>query len=327
MELIKKLTAVYGPSGREETVAGVIMTLLREEGLEPRTDGMGNVIVKVGGEGKKLVFMAHMDTVGLLLTRIDKDGFGYFTNIGWLDPAMIAHNMVVFENGVQAAVCISDNKVGKEIKLGDLYLDFGFASKEETEKNISVGDMAVYKPVYLEQGEKIMSTYLDDRCGCVILLSALKKMRDLKNEVWFVFSAQEELGARGAGPAAYGIDGAVGIAVDVTAVDDVPGSAHDGTAILGKGAGIKVMDRNTLSRPVVMEAMRKAAIREDISTQNEMMLGGGTDAGRMAETGSGMAVGGISLPTRYTHSPVEICHKNDYLACVRLVAALAETEF
>lgn len=327
MELMKKLTAVYGPSGREETVAGVIMNLLRERGLEPRTDGMGNIIVKVGGEGQKLVFMAHMDTVGLMLTRVDKEGFGYFTNIGWLDPAMIAHTMVVFENGVQAAVCISDDKVGKELKLKDLYLDFGTSSKEETEKLVSVGDMAVYMPMYHEQGYKVMSTYLDDRSGCAILLSALDGMQNLKNEVYFVFSAQEELGARGAGPAAYGIDGAVGIAVDVTSVDDVPGSAHDGTASLGKGAGIKVLDRNTLSRPRVMEAMRKAAAREGILTQNEMMLGGGTDAGRMAETGSGMAVGGISLPTRYTHSPVEICDKNDYLACVRLVAALAETEF
>lgn len=327
MNLLKNLTALYGPSGREGAVAGAIMAHLRDQGLEPREDAMGNVIVRVGGEGQKLVFMAHMDTVGLMLSRIDKDGFGYFTNIGWLDPAMIAHTMVVFENGVQAAVCISDNKIGKEIKLTDLYLDFGFDSKEETEKHVSVGEMAVYKPMYLEQGEKIMSTYLDDRSGCAILLSALEKMQNLKNEVWFVFSAQEELGARGAGPAAYGIDGAVGIAVDVTAVDDVPGSAHDGTARLGKGAGIKVLDRNTLSRPRVMEAMRRAAAREGIPTQNEMMLGGGTDAGRMAETRNGMAVGGISLPTRYTHSPVEICHKNDYLACVRLVAALAETEF
>lgn len=327
MKYLKELTAVYGPSGREAQIAGVIGTILREKGLSPREDAMGNVIVKVGGSGNKLVFMAHMDTVGLMLTRVDKEGFGYFTNIGWLDPAMIAHTMVVFENGVQAAVCISDNKVGKELKLKDLYLDFGTSSRDETEKLVSVGDMAVYTPKYHEQGEKVMSTYLDDRSGCAILLSALDQMKELKHEVYFVFSAQEELGARGAGPAAYGIDGAVGIAVDVTAVDDVPGSTHDGNARLGKGAGIKILDRNTLSRPAVLEAMRRASAREKIPSQNELMLGGGTDAGTMAETRVGMAVGGISLPTRYTHAPVEICDKNDYLACVRLVAALAETEF
>ena len=83
----------------------------------------------------------------------------------------------------------------------------------------------------------------------------------------------------------------------------------------------------TAVSPAVLEAMRRASAREKIPGQNELMLGGGTDAGRMAETRGGMAVGGISLPTRYTHSPVEICDKNDYLACVRLVAALAETEF
>ena len=56
------------------------------------------------------------------------------------------------------------------------------------------------------------------------------------------------------------------------------------------------------------------------------MTGGGTDAGPMAQSGAGMVVGGISLPCRYTHAPIEVCDKNDMEACVRLVAALAETE-
>ena len=112
----------------------------------------------------------------------------------------------------------------------------------------------------------------------------------------------------------------------MTAVDDVPGSIHDGTAALGKGAGVKVLDHSALCRPELIKTMNRIAGERNIPVQGDIMTGGGTDAGPMAQRGSGMAVGGISLPCRYTHAPLEICDKNDFDACVRLIAALAETE-
>ena len=216
--------------------------------------------------------------------------------------------------------------MGKELKAKDLYLDFGTGSREETEQLVSVGDMAAFVPRFMESKNRILSTFLDNRAGCAILLDALDQMKNLKNEVYYVFSVQEEVGTRGAGPAAFGIQGSIGIAVDVTAVDDVPGSIHDGTAVLGKGAGIKILDHSALCRPELIAAMDKIAKEHEIPVQKDIMTGGGTDAGPMAQSGAGMAVGGISLPCRYTHAPIEVCDKKDMEACVRLVAALAETE-
>ena len=261
-----------------------------------------------------------------MLTEIDKDGYGKFTAIGWLDPATIAHTPVRFENGTVAAICIQDDKVGKELKAKDLYLDFGTGSKEETEQLVSVGDTAAFVPSFMESPNRILSTFLDNRAGCAILLAALDEMKNLKNEVYYVFSVQEEVGTRGAGPAAFGIQGSIGIAVDVTAVDDVPGSIHDGTAVLGKGAGIKILDHSALCRPELIAAMDEIAKAHEIPVQKDIMTGGGTDAGPMAQSGPGMTVGGISLSCRYTHAPIEVCDKKDMEACVRLVAALAETE-
>ena len=325
-ELLEKLTGIYGPSGQEKQIGQWLCAYLEERGVETRTDAMGNVIAKIGGHGKKLVFSAHMDTVGLMLSSIDENGFGSFTNIGWLDPATIAHTPVRFANGTAAAVCIRDDKVGKELKLKDLYLDFGTENRAETEKLVSIGDTAAYVPRYMETPKRIIAPFLDNRAGCAILLEALDQMKNLKNEVYFVFSVQEEVGTRGAGPAAYGIQGVYGIAVDVTAVDDVPGSIHDGTAALGKGAGIKILDHSALCRPELIETLNRIAGERDILVQGDIMTGGGTDAGPMAQSGAGMVVGGISLPCRYTHAPMEICDKNDFDACVRLAAALAETE-
>ena len=158
------------------------------------------------------------------------------------------------------------------------------------------------------------------------MLQALDQIKNLKNEVYYVFSVQEEVGTRGAGPAAFDIQGSIGIAVDVTAVDDVPGSIHDGTAVLGKGAGIKILDHSALCRPELISAMDRIAKAHDIPVQKDIMTGGGTDAGPMAQSGAGMTVGGISLPCRYTHAPIEVCDQKDMEACVRLEAALAETE-
>lgn len=326
IETLKTLTALYGPSGSEQPVQVWILRYLQERKIDAHTDVLGNIIAKIGGSGKKLVFSAHMDTVGVMLTDIDKDGYGKFSAVGWLDPATIAHTPVRFENGTVAAICIQDDKVGKELKAKDLYLDFGTGSKEETEQLVTVGDTAAFVPRFLETNGRILSTFLDNRAGCAILLQALDQMKNLKNEVYYVFSVQEEVGTRGAGPAAFGIQGSIGIAVDVTAVDDVPGSIHDGTTVLGKGAGVKILDHSALCRPELIAAMDKIAKEHDIPVQKDIMTGGGTDAGPMAQSCAGMAVGGISLPCRYTHAPIEVCDKNDMEACVRLVAALAETE-
>ena len=325
-EMLKTLTALYGPSGSEGAVQAWLLDYLREKHIAAKTDALGNVVAKVGGSGKKLVFSAHMDTVGLMLTEIDKDGYGKFTAIGWLDPATIAHTPVRFENGTVAAICIRDDKVGKELKAKDLYLDFGTASRAETEQLVTIGDTAAFVPRFMEANGRILSTFLDNRAGCAILLQALDEMKNLKNEVYYVFSVQEEVGTRGAGPAAYQIQGSIGVAVDVTAVDDVPGSIHDGTAVLGKGAGIKILDHSALCRPELIQTLDRIAREHGIPVQKDIMTGGGTDAGPMAQSGAGMAVGGISLPCRYTHAPLEVCDQQDMEACVRLVAALAETE-
>lgn len=297
-ELLEKLTGIYGPSGQEKKIGQWLCAYLEERGVAVRTDAMGNVIAKVGGQGQKLVFSAHMDTVGLMLTAIDEKGFGSFTGIGWLDPATISHTPVRFGNDAVAAVCIRDDKVGKELKLKDLYLDFGTESRAETEKLVAIGDTAAFVPRYMETPNRITASFLDNRAGCAILLEALEQMKQLKNEVYFVFSVQEEVGTRGAGPAAFGI----------------------------QGAGVKVLDHSALCRPELIKTMNRIAGERNIPVQGDIMTGGGTDAGPMAQSGSGMAVGGISLPCRYTHAPLEICDKNDFDACVRLVAALAETE-
>ena len=140
-----------------------------------------------------------------------------------------------------------------------------------------------------------------------------------------MFSAQEEVGLRGAKTVSYTIDPDYGIAVDVTDVDDVPGSERYGTTQLGKGAAIKVMDSSVICHPKMVSKLEELARANDICVQRDILRAGGTDAGVMTVNRAGVITGGISVPCRYIHTPCEMADLGDVDACVALVTALAQT--
>lgn len=327
-ELLQKLTAAFGPSGCEGEVRSVISELVAPYVDELSTDAMGNLIAHKKGPGKKLLFAAHMDSVGMIVTHIEKEGFVRFGPVGWLSPADIRRQGVVFQNGVRGVVAVPEDKEEeKELKLSDLYIDLGVKSREEALGLVRLGDVCVYDAPTYGQNGKVFSKYLDNRSGCAVLIAALERIKQPQNDLWFVFSVQEEVGLRGAKPAVFGVDPDIGIAVDVTLSDDLMGCAHNCSSVLGKGPGVKVMDGSVICQPEVVRWMNAVAERAGISVQQDILRGGGTDAGAIQSSRMGVYTGGINIPCRYTHAPLEICDLGDIEACARLAAALAESEF
>ena len=145
---------------------------------------------------------------------------------------------------------------------------------------------------------------------------------DHTNDLYFAFTTQEELGLRGSKPAAYTIDPDYGIAVDVTIGEELDDSKK-GTSVLGGGAAIKVMDNSVICHPEMVESLEKLALSSKIPFQKDVITGGGTDAGSIHLTRAGVVTGGISIPCRYIHSPVEMVEKSDVTAAARLIAAFA----
>ena len=168
---------------------------------------------------------------------------------------------------------------------------------------------------------------MDNRVSCAVLLRALERMSNIPNDLYFLFSVQEEVGLRGAKTAAWEIAPDYGFAVDVTDVNDTPGSEKSGTVQLGKGAAIKVMDSSVICHPAIVEQMEQLARANGISTQKDIMRAGGTDAGVIHTTRAGVRTGGISIPCRYIHTPVEMADFGDIESCVQLVTALAMAQF
>ena len=172
----------------------------------------------------------------------------------------------------------------------------------------------------------VAGPYMDNRISCLVLLQAMERLHDCPSDVYFVFSTQEEVGLRGAKTAAWSIDPDYGIAVDVTSEDGIPGAKHTASSLAGQGAAVKVMDRSVICHPKMVNLLMELAQKQGIPTQRDVIQAGGTDAGAIHQTRSGVCTGGISIPCRYTHTPCEMVCAADVEACVELVTALAQTK-
>ena len=326
LETLRALNACHGPSGDEGGVAAAIEKLAAPYADECRRDTLGNLIVHRRGSGPKVMFAAHMDSIGFIVTHIDEKGFLRFGRLGGLTAAEVLAAPVRFKNGVRGVVGLDGKKKPQEMKLDDLFIDIGARDAGEARSMVQIGDTAVYDTPAFASGERLFSPYLDNRIACVVLLMALERLQSSKNDLYFVFTVQEELGLRGARTAAYGIDPDYGIAVDVTDSDDIPEAPHGCSSVSGAGAAIKVMDSSVICHPAVVSKLEALAGARGIACQRDVLRYGGTDAGAIHQTRGGVYTGGISIPCRYIHAPVEMVDRRDVEACAALVAAFAGAE-
>ena len=325
-ELLKTLNAAHGPAGDEGDVRAVIKELAQPYADEITEDTMGNLIVHKKGSGPKVMFAAHMDSIGFVVTHIEKEGYLRVGRLGGITPTDVAYTPVRFKNGVKGLLAKEEKAEYAKLKLDECFIDIGAKDDEEARKMVQVGDTAVYDTSAFINNGKVYSPYLDNRISCAIQLLALERLKESGNDLYFVFTSQEEVGLRGAKTAAWAIDPDYGIAVDVTDVDDIPGSEKYGTVQLGKGAAIKVMDSSVICHPVMVETLSKLAEENQIPAQKDILRAGGTDAGVIHTTRMGVYTGGISVPTRYIHTPQEMADLQDVENCVKLVVAFAQSE-
>lgn len=324
-ELVKKVTACYGPSGRERRAAELLAELIRPYVDEITSDPLGNVIgLKRGTSGKRVMLSAHMDQIGLIVLDIDEKGFLRFAPVGGVDPEMTLGREVVFETGVRGVVYREEKDVKLPARLSQMFIDIGCSGREEAEKHVSPGDICVYAPHFVDMGSRIACCALDDRLCCAILVEVMKTLRS-PHDVYCVFTSQEEVGCRGALAAAYSVDPDFGINLDVTASADTP-ECEAMPMRMGAGPAIKYMDDSAVITKPVIEFMHKVAEKKGIRVQNEILPYGGTDASVVQRMRGGKAACCVSIATRYIHSPIETADLGDCLAAVDYVRALAEEE-
>lgn len=324
-DLIKRLTAISSPSGFEDEIRAAIREEIQNHCDEIKVDALGNLIAVKHGKGPRIQLAAHMDEIGLIATDVDDKGFVRFSNVGGVSPHRLYGQRVRFTNGVVGTIGSEKLDDIKKLAMDRLFIDIGAQSKEEASKLVSIGDCATYLHGFDDLGKRIVAKSLDDRIGCAVLIEAMRQTTDCRNEVYCTFTVQEEVGLRGAVTSAYGIDPALGVAIDVTTTGDTPEAAKMAVG-LGKGTAIKVKDSSVIAHPKVKQLLVDLAEKNGIQYQLEVLTAGGTDAGAIHKTRAGVPSGVISIPCRYVHCPSEMVDMDDVQASVRLVSLLMSTD-
>jgi tetrahedral aminopeptidase len=324
MEILKKLTSAFGPSGYEDEVANIIIAEIKDFVDEIKKDRLGNVIaLKRGNSSSKIMTCAHMDQIGVMITNVDKNGYLRFTNVGGLNPFVILGQRVLFKNETIGTVWREEKNEIKDLKLSNLYIDIGAHTMEEALKKVNVGDFGVFSSKLEIMGDRISSGALDDRIGCYILIETIKKMKKPEGDVYFVFTVQEETFVSGALTSAYAIEPDSAIAVDVTGTGDTP-ETHNMSVKLGEGCTIKVMDRGLICHPQIKKYLTDIAEKNQIKYQYEVLEFGATDGMAIHTSKTGVMTGVISIPSRYVHSPQEMVDMKDVSCAINLLTIALE---
>lgn len=316
LNLLKELCALSGVSSWEDEVREFIRAKAEPYADGIRVDPMGNLIVfKKGAKatGNKLLLSAHMDEVGLMITRIEEDGTLRFDSVGGIDRrVLLGKRVYVGEKRFPAVIGskpihLTSREERKSVpKMEDLYLDLGAESREEAEKLVSLGDVAVFDPECVEFGNGMLKAKaLDDRLGCAVMLKLLEE--ELPMDCTFVFSVQEEVGTRGAFGYAFSVQPEIALVVEGTTAADIPGTPeHMQVCAPGKGPVVAFMDGGTIYDRGLFELMRTLAEENGISWQTKHMIAGGTDARTIQRSRAGVRVVGLAAALRNIHSPSSV---------------------
>jgi len=319
----------FGVSGREEKVSEKIEEFGGKLVDNILYDVTGSLIcVKKGTskKNKKIMLSAHMDTIGFIITYIDEKGFLRFAEVGNQPDAYLLGKRVVFENGSIGVIGIERREYEKKLNKDKMFIDIGAKNKEDVLRSVKIGDIcAVYSP-YKVNDNIITGGWMDDRIGCFILLEVMESLKNNPNDILFVFSAQEEVGLRGAQTSSYKIEPDIGLAVDVTESSDLPEGELLGSCVLGKGAAIKIMDKTVIIPKRFIQYLCNLADKYEIPFQRDIMRARGTDAHAIQLSRNGVITGGLSVPVRYIHSASEMCALEDIQACIDIVKCFCQEE-
>ena len=331
---LRELVELPGVPGYEEAVRAWIEAHL-PSGIQHSTDALGNLVATVGSGERAIVFVAHMDEIGFVVSEIRDDGFLRLKPLGGIDPrAMFGQLLRVCTSSgeIPGAVTVTPPHLmrdrAKEMSdvpaVTEWLVDVGARSADEARAlGVEVLDFAVPDKRLRVLNEKLLcSRALDDRLGCWILLKALERVRHetLSARVHFAFSVQEEVGLRGAGLLARQLQVSHAFAVDSASAADFPGVGADlSPAKLGAGACLRVLDNAAIVPRSFTRELQELAAERSIPLQ-VIFCGGGTDARAFQPEGAlAMPIG---IPLRYTHSMVEMAHADDVEATIDLIEAI-----
>ena len=328
-EIIEKLSGMYGPVGLEHHVTAWLAERVKHFCDETYTDVMGNLIAvkRCGKENApKMILDAHIDEIGLIVTGIE-NGFLHFATLGGVDPRILpALQVKVLTNppihGLIDSLpphALKADEMEKPFEIEKLTIDIGM-TQEEAEAAVALGTPVVFDvdPVMLGE-HRLCGKSLDDRACAGIIYKVMEQLAsdELNLDMYYLFSAQEEVGGRGATAAAFEIAPDYAIAMDVNFAKSPDSNGYD-QMDMGGGPAIAVgpnMNHKMSSNLIELAKKLEIPYQVDVIRANS-----GTNAWPIQVSRGGVATALISLPLKYMHTPHEVMDLRDGENIVKLVS-------
>ncbi len=344
-ELLRELVLADAPPGRENEVREIVLRELEPLVDELHVDNLGNVIAKRNvQEEKTFMLIAHQDEDwALLLTHLDENGYLRFTRLvghRWdiLGRRVTIHGSKGKRKGVVGLTAphiipVKELQQGYQPAFDKMFIDCGSQSAEDTQKmGLQIGQYITAEKHFEElPNGRLLGNSFDNRAGLVAMIEAFHRLQDkeLAMNVVGVASVQEELGTRGAGPAAFGTEPDYAIALDVSPTGDHPNIKPGLIPVrLGQGPTLLKADQFHVTSHLMNSWISSVAKTHKIALQEVALRAPvhfGTDASAVEITKSGSQTTSLLVPTRYFHTRNSVIQSSDLEETVQLLVECVQS--
>lgn len=332
-DLLAAISETPGAPGFENKIRSLITDQIKDHCDDYHVDGIGNLIVHCKGDGPRVMAAAHMDEISLIAKFIDDQGFIRIHTLGGFDPTTLSTQRVIVHGnedltgviGTKPIHAQSPEERKKAPKTESFFVDVGLPA-DEVKKLVPIGSPITRERSLKKMGKYVTGKSLDNRVSVYMLVETIRQLKDVNCDFYAVFTVQEEVGIRGARVATNKLQPEIGITLDVTLSNDIPGvETRDRCTKIGEGIGIKIMDGSAICTATLVAFAEDIAQKNEVFYQRELLTAGGTDTSAIQYlTGQGAHVTGLSIPLRYMHSTVETVSVSDIDNGIKLLTKMVQ---
>ncbi len=323
---LKELCDAFAPSGHEMAVRAIIQNKIKPYVDEVYVDKLGNLFAHKKGKGEKVMLAAHLDEIAVMVKSIDKDGALRISPVGGIEVASLIGNRVSILDTKCKEICNGvitfeelheATEILKLPQMEDLYIDMGLDANEVRRRGITIGSYAVPRGGLIRLGKEdiICGKALDNRIGCFILIELARRLATTDQNIFYVFTVQEEIGLYGAKTSLYRTDPDWGIAVDVTNAED----SYEKKISVGKGPVVLIKDAEIITNTCIDDWLCGIGKKKNIPIQLQVDEYGTTDATRIKMHKEGVPTSIVSIAVRNLHSTVGIASLKDIERAIDLL--------
>ncbi len=340
--LIKQLTELVGPVGQEQIVLDAVESIWRTAGARTFRTRIGNVLAHVGGQGPKLLLVAHADELCYLVRSIAPGGFLWLANgqawerktslRNWFTVGQRVHVLARCGHlpGVIAAatghIATLALKEPEELTWDDFWVDTGLTREELLARGVTPGTRIVWDAPTVQLGPHVVGKALDDRVPLAVITEVLRRVSpaELGYDLTLACTVQEEVGLVGAFAATAPERWDAAIAVEIGLAGDIP-TVNEQAIPLRLGSGPVLIHKDALVHydHGLTAALEQAAQAAAIPIQHAVFGSFGSDGAALMRADIPTAL--VAFPARYTHSPFETGHLDDIEALVQWLVAFVRT--